>query len=363
MKKSISPFTLARTATALAIATAGMAASPAWAACSYEPLLKVFIGDTCASSTSSSSTYANWESFLKANPTPRLLIASQLSSISGMATARRNAALAASGNASLPGQTGLSASAADSRWNGWAAASSNSTAYTFTPLNSSGRVNSLLVGLDYSYRNGALAGVALGADSSNTSTTFNNGSIGTSGTTVAPYFMVPLASDLLIDGSIGFGSGRLNSNFGGGITGSTTEVRNFAALGLTKFMNLGKWQVAGNAQLLSSGSRAKAFTLSNATAINEASSGVTQLRMGARGSYGSGQFVPYMGLTYSQDLNRPDIAPIAGQAAANARGAFIAQAGVNINQTGVFSGSVGLTSEMRKETRNTGLVATISMKF
>ena len=360
MKKTSSPFTFARTATAVAIAATGMAASPAFAACFYEPFLMAFFGDTCPASTTS---YSNWQSYYRANPTPRLLSLSQLDSIATSATARANRALAASGNASLPGQTGLSGSAGDSRWNGWASASSNGTAYTFTPLNSSGRVSSLLAGVDYTYSNGVLAGVALGTDSSNTTTTFNNGSIGTSGTTVAPYFMVPLASDLVIDGSIGFGSGKINVNFGGGVTGNTTEKRNFAALGITKFMSFGQWQVAGNAKLLSSSSKAGVYTLSNAAVLNETSSGVTQLRAGARASYGSGQFVPYAGLAYSQDLSRPDIAPIAGQTAANARGAFIAQAGVNINQAGLVSGTVGVTSEMRKETRNTGILATISMKF
>lgn len=360
MKKTSSPFTFAHTATAVAIAAAGMAASPAFAACGYEPFLMIYFGDTCPSSVTS---YSNWQSYYKTNPTPRILSLSQLDSIATSATAQRNRAIAASGNASLPGQTGLSGSAAGSRWNGWASASSNSTAYNFTPLNSSGRVSSLLAGVDYTYSNGVLAGVALGTDSSNTTTTFNNGSIGTSGTTVAPYFMVPLGSDLVMDGSIGFGTGKINASFGGGVTGSTTEKRNFAALGITKFMNFGQWQVAGNAQLLSSGSKAGAYTLSNAAVLNETSSGVTQLRAGARASFGSGQFVPYAGLTYSQDLSRPDIAPIAGQTAANARDAFIAQAGVNINQAGVVSGTVGVTSEMRRETRNTGIFATISMKF
>ena len=353
-------FTFRRTSGAIALAAAAMAANPAWAACSYEPFLNAFFGDTCSSTVTS---YKDWESFRRANPTPRVLSESQMVTIASSTTAQRNRALAASGNAGLPGQTGLAGSAADSRWNGWAAASSNNVAYTFTPLNSSGRVNSLLAGFDYSFKNGALAGVALGSDTSNTNTSFNNGSISTSGTTVAPYFMVPLATNWLFDGSIGFGSGKINSNFGGGVTGSATERRSFAALGVTNLMTLDKWQIQSNLQLLTSSNKTERFTLSNAAVINETTSGVTQLRAGARGSYGSGQFVPYAGLTYAQDLSRPDNAPVAGQTAANARGAFIVQGGVNINQAGVVSGSVGLNSEIRNQTRNTGLLATISMKF
>ena len=86
-------------------------------------------------------------------------------------------------------------------------------------------------------------------------------------------------------------------------------------------------------------------------------------RIFAHASYGSGMWVPFGGLTYSHDLNRPDLAPITGQTAANARGAFTLQGGVSINAAGPVSGRLAVTQELRQETRNTGLVATISMKF
>jgi hypothetical protein len=219
------------------------------------------------------------------------------------------------------------------------------------------------VGADYLFPSGTLAGVALGKDSSNVGTSFNNGNVGTSGYSVAPYFVMRLANNLALDGSIGFGTGRINANVGAGVTGSTNDSRNFASLGLTHLSAVGNWKLQSSATLMTSSNKVNQFSLSNAVVIASTTSGITQLRGGVLGSYGSGQFVPYAGLTYAQDLSRTDIAPVGGQTAANARGAFIVQGGVNINQAGVISGSVGLSSEMRKETRNTGLVATISMKF
>ena len=322
--------------------------------------------NTSATSSASSNvtTIQNYQSAYTSSATPRLVSTSQVSSIAGIATSRAFGGVGGPArSAGLPAQTGLAGSANDRRWTAWATALSNSNGYSFAPLASSGTSNSLLAGADYRFSNGGIAGVALGSDSSNVTTSFNNGSIGSSGTTVAPYFMVPVAPNWLIDGSLGFGTGNINANLGGGVTGSTKEQRSFAALGLTHLMARGAWQMQGNVQMLTTSNKAERFTLSNANVVNESTNGVTQLRTGFRASYGSGMWVPFGGLSYSHDLSRPEIAPINGQVAANARGAFTLQAGVNINQAGPLSGRLAVTQELRQETRNTGLIATVSMKF
>ncbi len=275
----------------------------------------------------------------------------------------RNRGAPSSARASLPGQTGLAGAAGDSPWSGWAALSSNNVGYNFAPLSSSGNAINALVGADYLFVGGALAGVAFGSDSSKTNTNFNNGSVNTSGYTLSPYFLVPLGTNWTLDGSVGFGSGKISTNIGGGVGGNTTDKRTFGALALTYATTLGSWQVQSTGSLLSSSSKVNQFTLSNAAVIAGSTSGVTQLRAGARAYYGSGQFVPFVGLTYSQDLGRTDVAPIAGQTAANARGAVIAMAGVGINQGKQVSGSVQLTSEMRNQVRNNGVLGSLSLKF
>ena len=87
------------------------------------------------------------------------------------------------------------------------------------------------------------------------------------------------------------------------------------------------------------------------------------MRAGARAYYGSGQFVPFVGLTYSQDLGRTDVQAVGGQTPANARGAVIALVGIGINQGKQVSGAVQLTSEMRNQVRNNGVLGSVSLKF
>lgn len=261
------------------------------------------------------------------------------------------------------GQTGLAGAAGDSRWTGWAALNTNSFAYTFQPLRSTGNSNNVTAGVDYALGNGSLVGVALSSDSSRTSTGFNNGSIDTSGYSIAPYFSMPIGANWNFDASLGFGGGQMKSNLGTGISGETTDKRTFGALSLTYATSLGSWQVHSTGSLMASASDMKQFRLSNAAIVAGSTSSVSQLRIGSRAYYGSGQFVPFLGLTYSQDLNSPSTVLLAGQQPANARGAFIAQLGVGINQGKQVSGSVQLTSEIRNQVRNNGVLGSLSLKF
>ena len=328
----------------------------------YNPILMLLVPAPGCVEEDIAKALKDSTTFFQANSATTLNLQNQISTISDAAKARRGG-LSGVARASLADQTGLAGAAADMRWGGWAALSSNSIGYSFAPLNSSGSASSASVGVDYLYASGVLAGVALGTDSSNTDTRFNNGNINTSGYTLSPYFMMPLGTSWTIDGSLGFGSGKVNSNFGGGLVGNTTDARSFGSLALTYSTALGNWQVQGTGSLLTSASKINQFTLSNAAVIAGSTNGVTQLRGGARAYYGSGQFVPFLGLSYSQDLSRTDVLPVGGQTPANARGAFIALAGVGINQGKQVSGSVQLTSEMRQQVRNNGVQGSLSLRF
>jgi len=363
------PLKFVRSASALAIAALGLVATSAWSQTStytsngctltYDPALQAFVPDPSCSSSGRNAAIA---AFLQANPITPVLIQGQITTLSYMVNGRNRGA-PSSARAGLTGQTGLAGAAGDSRWSGWAALSANSVGYNFAPLSSSGNATNLLAGVDYLFVGGAVAGVAVGSDSSKTTTNFNNGSVNTSGYTLSPYFMVPLGANWSVDGSLGFGSGNISTNIGGGVNGNTTDQRTFGALALTYATTLANWQVQSTGSLLTSSSKVNQLTLSNAAVIAGSTSGVTQMRAGARGYYGSGQFVPFVGLTYSQDLARNDVQPIAGQTAANARGAFIALAGVGINQGQQVSGSVQVTSEIRNQVRNNGILGTLSLKF
>ena len=300
--------------------------------------------------------------YLSTNPTQRALGLGQVNTISEAAKAGRGG-VAGGATAGL-NITGLAGAAGGSRWNGWTALSSNSVAYGFAPLASDGTVNNLLAGFDYSFDSGALAGISFGSDSSRTSTRFNAGSVNSRGYSVAPYFMMPFGSNWTLDGSIGFGSGNVDSNVGGGVGGSTTERRSFGALGLTYATMVGKWQLEANGGLLNSSSVQQQYRLSNATAVAAATNSVTQVRAGWRATYGgAGNFAPYFGAALSNDIDQTTVAAVGGQSPVNARQAVTVQAGISFNPGKKISGSIQVNSEFREQIRNNGIVATLSLKF
>lgn len=203
-------------------------------------------GHAIAQSQSQSSSHSESgnEALLKANPAVRALGLGQMNTISDRAKASRG--VGGSRIAGLDLGTGLAGAAGDGGWNGWAAQSYSSVAFGFAPLASSGHVNSTLFGADYSLAGGSLVGVAIGGDSSRTSTAFNNGSVSTNGYSIAPYFMMPLGARWTLDGSLGFGSGNVSQNAGAGVSGATSERRTFGSLGLTYATTYGNWQLEGN---------------------------------------------------------------------------------------------------------------------
>lgn len=344
--KSPPALTFARFGGVLAVAAAALSSSQVFA-CQYE----------CESSSSEA-----FPAYLKSNPTVRVLGLGQLTTISEVAKAGRSG-VAGGRTTSLNLGTGLAGAAGDPRWNGWTALSYNSVGYGFAPLASSGSVNNLLAGFDYSYDGGSLLGVAIGSDSSRTSTTFNGGNVNSRGYSLAPYFMVPFGAHWTLDGSIGLGSGKVDSNVGASVTGNTSESRGFGSLGLTYATMVGKWQLEGNGALLHSATRQGQYTQSNAALIAAATNRVTQLRGGMRASYGSGSFVPFFGAALSTDLDQTASGAVGGQTPSNAREAVYLQAGFSFNPGKKVSGSVQFSSELRDQVRNNGIVATLSLKF
>ncbi len=320
-------------------------------------------GHAIAQSQSQSSSHSESgnEALLKANPAVRALGLGQMNTISDRAKASRG--VGGSRIAGLDLGTGLAGAAGDGRWNGWAAQSYSSVGFAFAPLASSGHVNSTLFGADYSLADGSLLGVAIGGDSSRTATTFNNGSISTNGYSIAPYFMIPFGARWTLDGSIGFGSGNVSQNAGAGVSGATSERRTFGSLGLTYATTYGNWQLEGNGALLAANTTQRAFVQSNGAIIGQASSGLAQLRAGMRATWGSGTFTPYAGMALATDLAQTAVPGTGGQVPANARQSVLLQAGLNINAGQKISGSVAVSSEVRDQYRNNGIVGTISLKF
>ena len=286
--------------------------------------------------------------------------------LSGMISGRR----AAGGNRvslQFDGHTGAAAAAASTRWNGWFALGQNQVGYSFQPLQTSGNVGLALGGVDYTFGNNVILGVAASWDRTRVSTTFNSGSLNGNGYMLAPYVAVPFGGAWVFDASVGFGRASLSqvdNSVAGGLSGSTTDQRFFSALGLSYAGQFGKWQLMAKGNLLSAEDKVSQFTLSNGGLVPANTARLSQLRAGAQAAYDAGTFIPYAGLYYVNDIQRANQAPVNGVAAANDRDGWVAQLGVNIYSRGAVSGGLMYSTEAgRSQVKNNQFMANIAIRF
>lgn len=265
------------------------------------------------------------------------------------------------------GQTGKAGAANGARWNGWFSLAQNQVGYSFQPVQNSGNVNLALAGVDYTFGNNVILGLAASWDRTRVSTTFNGGNLTGNGYMLAPYVAVPFAGSWVFDASAGLGRANLNqtdNSVAGGVSGASTDRRTFSSLGLSYATNIGRWQLTGKGNYLAAEDKIGSFTLSNGTAINANTTRLAQLRLGGQAAYDNGTFVPFAGLYYVNDIQRPTQAAVGGVSAANDRDAWLVQLGVNFYSKGPVSGGLMYSTETsRKEVKNNQFMANIAIRF
>ena len=99
----------------------------------------------------------------------------------------------------LPGQGGKGAAAAPGgkAFNAWFALSNSDISYDYAPLQSSGKVRVGLLGIDYTFKNSVVAGLAIANDKTDVDLKGSSfgaagGKLKGSGTTYSPYIGIPL---------------------------------------------------------------------------------------------------------------------------------------------------------------------------
>lgn len=266
----------------------------------------------------------------------------------------------------LTDETGVAAAAGKPRWNVWGAFARASVGYSFQPLQSGGNVNVALGGLDYTFGDNLIVGVAVSDERTRVSTPFNGGNLSANGNTVAPYLGWRITPNWQLDATVGFGSSSLSSvdNSAGSVTGSNKDQRTMASAGLAYNQIMGKWLFTGRGGVSTSEDKFSSFTLSNNTFVAASTSRTSQLRLGGQAMYNAGSVFPFVGLTYINDFQRPNQAPVGGQSAANDRDGFQLRLGLNIPSKGALYGSVALSSEIgRSQVKNDQLLFNLGLRF
>ena len=265
----------------------------------------------------------------------------------------------------LGGQQGDAAAGGAKAWNAWGSLSQNNVGYSFAPVNASGRVNSGTVGLDYTFSNKVILGLAISGDQTRVGLNGSSvtGNLSGSGTTYTGYVGVPLNQNWTFDAGLGTGRNKtdlLLNNISGTVSGNRT-VGN---LGLAYRQGMGNWLMTGRGSYLSVNDSLGAFTMSNGTFVTSGKVRVEQVRFGGQAAYRAGNVVPYIGLNYIYDLKKPNGGAIAGQTPANDRDAFQWQFGLQFPGTGSLYGSVQYSTEQsRQQIKNNQILFNLGLRF
>jgi hypothetical protein len=259
--------------------------------------------------------------------------------------------------------TGAAAAPGAPQWNVWGAYSHSNVGYDFAPLSSAGNVKIYLAGIDYTFSNNVVFGVATAFDHMSTDLNFSAGKLDGSGYTISPYIGMLINKNLSLDATVGYGRTDIDTATSG-VTGSTHSDRTIGALGLTYREAFGAWTLTGRGAILGVHSKLGSYTLSDGTPVADASSNLAQIRLMGQAAYTYKQFTPYVSIAYINDINRPDQAPISGIAASNDRDGWLPAVGIRFRAENMIYGSVQYSSERgRSQVTNNMFLFNVGIRF
>lgn len=268
----------------------------------------------------------------------------------------------------LPGQGGRGAAAAPGgkAFNAWFALSQSNISYDYAPLQSSGTVRVGLLGIDYTFKNNVVAGLAIANDKTDvdlkgTSFGVAGGKLKGSGTTYSPYVGIPLNKNWSADLAFGWGKTTVDTEVLA-TTSRMTDNRTTASVGLSYRQLAGadnKWMLTGRGSYLAVKDKLGAYTMSNGTFVPDATVNLSQLRFGGQAAYNAGVFSPYAGLNYIYDVTAPNQA-----GAANDRDAFQAVLGIRFTVPNGFYGGLQYATELnRNQIKNDQVLLNLGLRF
>jgi len=224
------------------------------------------------------------------------------------------------GGFKLSGQTGRSAGGDLQNLAGWGSVSYTELENDNPQTAYDGDRMAFQFGLDFMPRDNMVAGISLGYEDMDVTTTFNQGSMDGQGYTVAPYIGGIIDDSWSYDALVGLSTVDYDQNRSSGtISGSTEATRFFAATNLNHTYGIkDKWLIISRAGLMYAEETTDGFTESDGTVNPERRTRLIQGQLGADFTYLAGDnFEPYLNATYNFDFISSGTNIVAGGVSVN----------------------------------------------
>lgn len=237
-----------------------------------------------------------------------------------------------------------------------------------------GSITTVVGGMDYRITDRALAGLAVGYESANIKTTFNNGSMRAGNIAVSPYVGYAINDTLSLDATLGYAFVNYDmTRLNGQARGSTGGGRLFGAANLTAKTEMGNWRLStGLGYLyLQETQDAYAETGSAGTAVSKVKIRMGQLRSTNKAGYelatSWGSITPYAMIRPEYDVNKSPASLLDTATSTMAvSDRFGTTFGLGLNMTVGDESTInleGTTSQFRSHLGMDGVTGTVRFRF
>ena len=264
---------------------------------------------------------------------------------------------------------GMAAAALGDRARLWASVAWTSFDEDHPPIAFNGDSISGFLGADYLFTDRFVAGLAVGAENTDVTSTFNAGGSNSDGITGLGYAAFVLNRYLSADASFGYTGvydiDQRRTALGLPITGSTDGWRWFGAANINGTYTIDGWTASANAGYLRSSSHTDGFTESNGNVVPSGNTELGQVRVGGRVSYSLPalqpnlpRITPFVSGLFEWDHDRTKISVAQGQAVPpDDRTDFVVGGGLNFAFSDRISGGIEATTVLGRANFNATTVS------
>ncbi len=264
---------------------------------------------------------------------------------------------------------GMAAAALGDRASLWASGSWTSFDEDHPTIAYNGDSISGFLGGDYLFTDRLIAGLAVGAENTDVTSTFNAGGSNSDGITGLGYAAFVFNRYFSVDASFGYTGvydiDQRRTALGLPITGSTDGWRWFGAANLNGRYTIDGWTASANAGYLRSSSHTDGFTESNGNVVGSGNTELGQVRVGGRVSYSLPalqpnlpRITPFVSGLFEWDHDRTKISVAQGQAVPpDDRTGFVVGGGLNFAFSDRISGGIEATTVLGRANFNATTVS------